>query len=190
MKSLLLTLTLLFSASFASANNDCSIKLQGIDGWPWAIAQPWKDIQGIWKLNTDKGDIYFKFRITVQMNKRKILLIDKIVDGNCAKPAASGVGYISIDERNSVRAVISDDKLRYQLKLALFDTQDLSSNLVDNIYSCGEKVIGISVLEVIGRAGKQIENPTKDDLDSPPENMMLKKVSDSLDSICKKPTGR
>jgi len=189
MKSLLVSLTFLFFATVASAETSCNLKTQGIDNWPWKQAQPWKNIQGIWKMNTQDGEVFFKFRITATQTNRKILLIDKIIDGNCAKPEASGVGYIAIEERNTVRAVISDEKLRYQLKLALFDTEDLSSNLLSDVESCGDQVIGISVLQVIGRnPGRSFEAPAE--YSTSAENLMLKKVSNSLDSICKKPTGR
>lgn len=189
MKSLLLTLSFLLFAATASAQNSCGMRIQGIDTWPWKVAQPLKDIQGIWKMNTDEGDVFFKFRITANTSNRKIIAIDKIIDGNCAKPIASGVGYIAVKERNTVRALISDDKLQYQLKLAVFDTEDLSSSLFTDVESCGQQVIGISVLQVIGRnKGRIYEAPKPVDLSTEPENMMLKKVSNSLDSICKKPT--
>lgn len=188
MKSLFITICLILSATFAQANTDCSMKIQGVDTWPWKVAQPWKNIQGIWKLSTDDGDIYFKFRITGNMNKDKILLIDKIVDGNCAAPVARGVGYIATKEKNVIRTIISEGKVRYQLKLAVFDTEDLSSSLLTDVNSCGQQVIGISVLEVIGQGGKKY-SVQYSGTDEPAENMLLKKVSNSLDSICKKPTG-
>ncbi|MBC7464824.1 MAG: hypothetical protein H7256_02430 [Bdellovibrio sp.] len=190
MKSLLLTLSFLVFAGAAHAENGCGMRTQGIDTWPWKQAQPLKDIQGIWKMKTDEGDVFFKFRISANMANRKILVIDKIIDGNCAKPVASGVGYIAVQEKNTVRALISDANLQYQLKLALFDTEDLSSSLFTDVESCGQQVIGISVLQVIGRTkAKDYEPPRNVELSAEPENMMLKKVSNSLDSICKKPTG-
>lgn len=193
MKSLFLAISLMLFATLANAENTCRMKIQGVDTWPWKVAQPWRDIQGIWKLNTDEGEIFFKFRISASMNRRKILLIDKIIDGNCAKPTATGVGYIDLQERNAIRAVISDEKVRYQLKLAVFDTMDLPSSLLSDIESCGQQVIGISVLEVIGRTNKTDSFPRYSGIgteEADSENLMLKKVSNSLDSICKKPSGR
>ncbi|MFZ3229846.1 MAG: hypothetical protein WA160_06555 [Pseudobdellovibrio sp.] len=187
MKSLILSLSFLFIASASSAYS-CDIKIQGgIDTWPWAVAQPfpWNNIQGIWQLNTDLADTYFKIRIGISDSQRKVLIISKIVGGNCSKPVAKGVGFVSSNEKNVIHAVIADDQLRYQLKLAVFNPQDISSSLIYTDGRCNKNILAASA-QIIGHTGKMAEPLTET---MPTENMMLKKVSNSLDSICKKPLG-
>ena len=187
MKSLLVNLSLLFFVSFSYGQASCDIKTQGgVDGWPWSAAQPfpWTTIQGIWKLNSDSSSIYFRMRVTNSNATRKLLKIEKISAGNCKTPIANGVGYINSDEKNVVRMIMSDKSLRYQLKLAIFDTKDLASA---GSSSCGQQVLAAS-MQVIGTTDNNSIPINIDQYE--PQNMLLKKISSSLDSICKKPISR
>lgn len=189
MKAILINLSLLFFVSLANAQAaNCKISIQGggVDTWPWMVAQPfpWNNIQGIWKLSTDNSTTYFKMRVISSNSKRKVLNISKIEGGNCGSPIATGVGFVTTDERNVVRAIMTDKRLRYQLKLAMFDTKDLSES---SLLSCGDEVLAAS-MQVIGQKNK-ISTPI-DVSTYEVENMVLKKISTSLDSICKKPTSR
>lgn len=191
MKSMITILSFLFlTLSSVAAEKDCDIKIQGgVDNWPWASAQPfpWGNIQGIWKLNTDSEDTYFKIRVGISDPKHKVLNITKIVDGDCANPVAKGVGFVDHDAKNVIHAVIVDDELRYQLTLAMFNTKDLSSEMLSSDTKCGSTKVLAASAQVIGRTGK-LAAPLTETM--PTEKMLLKKISNSLDSICKKPIGR
>ena len=184
MKSLLVNLSLLFFVSFSYGQASCDIQTQGgVEGWPWSVAQPfpWTTIQGIWKLNSDASNTYFRMRVTNSNATRKLLKIEKITGGNCKIPIANGVGFINSDEKNVVRMIMSDKNLRYQLKLAMFDTKDLASA---GVGSCGQQVLAAS-MQVIGTTGNTGGPISIDQYE--PQNMLLKKISSSLDSVCKKP---
>lgn len=184
MKTLLLSLSLIFFASLAHSQQSCNIQaLGGIDNWPWRYAQPfpWDNIQGIWKLSTDSSDVYFKMKITGQTKKGRILSITKFSTDNCSKSLASGVGFVGSQEKNIVRAVLSDSSLRYRLTLGLFDTKQLTEKNV----ACGDQVLAAS-MEVIGHrnlspasSGAPVANEV--------QLMVLKKVSRSFETICKRP---
>lgn len=186
MKSIFINLSLLFFVSFSQAQNRCDLAIQGgVDTWPWSVAQPfpWTTIQGIWKLNSDSSNTYFRMRVTNSSSIRKFLKIEKISNGNCRSPIANGVGYISSDEKNVVRMIMSDRTLRYQLKLAMFDAKDLTDSSGSS-YCSDQQVLAASV-QVIGPMGHHSARPIISDQYGT-ENMLLKKISGSLDSICKK----
>ena len=188
MKSIIINICLLLSVSFSYGQASCDIKIQGggVDNWPWNVAQPfpWTTIQGIWKLNSDSSDTYFRMRVTNSNSVRKLLKIEKIANGNCIAPVANGVGYINSDEKNVVRMIMSDRNLRYQLKLAMFDTKDLANVTGASMCDDEQQVLAAS-MQVIGRMG-HIQSPIKT-YKNQAENMILTKVTGTLDSICKRP---
>ena len=188
MKSIIINICLLLFVSFSYGQASCDIKIQGgVDNWPWNVAQPfpWTTIQGIWKLSSDSSDMYFRLRVTNSNSVRKLLKIEKIANGNCVTPVANGVGYINSDEKNVVRMIMSDKNLRYQLKLAMFDTKDLA-NVAGAPVCDGEEQVLAASMQVIGRMGK-LRMPLKA-ASNQAENMILTKVTGTLDSICKRPT--
>ena len=185
MKTILIHLLLLFFVSFSYGQASCNIEIQGgVDNWPWSVVQPfpWDSIQGVWKLNSDANSTFFRMRVIATNSKRKILTIEKISDGNCAKPEARGIGFINADEKTVVRMIVSDQNLRYQLTLAMFYSRDLARTVPFSL-SCDDSVLAAS-MQVIGRKA----NPSVpiDINQFEPVNMVLKKVPGSIDSICKK----
>ncbi len=186
MKSLMLSLLFLFFSNLSYAQKSCNIQTQGgIDTWPWQYAEPfpWDNIQGVWKLNTDSSDVYFKMKVISQTKKGKILNISKFSTQNCAKPLATGVGFVGTQEKNIVRGVISDKTLRYQITLGLFDTKQLTNDVA----TCGDQFLAAS-MEVIGQRGSY--NTPVDPATYQIELMVLKKDLRSFESICKKSPGR
>ncbi len=185
MKSILTTLSLLLFVSISSAQSSCEFTIQGgVDTWPWNVAQPfpWTTIDGIWKLNSDSSNTYFRIRVTNSNNSRKILAVEKIAAGNCAKPVATGVGFMNSSEKNVVRMIMSDKSSRYQLTLAMFDTKVLADN---GISLCGDQVL-IANMQPIGQAARQSRRDAKAQ-QMKDQLMMLKKIPGPVDSICKKP---
>ncbi len=187
MKSLLFSLSLMFFVSFAQAQQACNIQAQGgIDTWPWQYAEPfpWDNIDGVWKLNTDSSDVYFKMSVTGENKKGKILKIIKFSTKSCTKPVATGVGFVGSLEKNIVRGVISGKALRYQITLGLFDTKQLTN---DDAATCGGQVLAAS-MEVIGQRG--VYTTPIDPATYQIQLMVLKKDPRSFESICKRPAGR
>ncbi len=188
MKSIIINVCLLLFVSFSYGQASCDIKIQGgVDNWPWnVVAQPfpWTTIQGIWKLSSDSSNVYFRIRVTNTNSARKFFKIEKIVGGHCIDPLATGVGYINADEKNVVRIIMSDKSLRYQLKLAMFETKDLANAIGAPLCDDHKHVLAAS-MQVIGQIGhsQSVVNDRKNQI----ENMILTKVSDTLDSICKRP---
>ena len=172
------------SASEASQTLDCSAKIQGGDYFPWSNAQPfpWSDIQGVWKLKDGLVPFYLKAKVVRTTSNRKILSLSIVSEGNCTRPVAQGVGYIDLSEKNVVRAIMNDGASRYQMKLASFDSEDLKMDS----FSCGENIMAAS-LRLIGpsKPSKTSSLLSSENVDGA-ENIMLKKVSDDLGSICKK----
>jgi hypothetical protein len=164
---------------------ECSSRIQGgVDVFPWSAARPfpWNNIQGVWQLKEGLTPTYLKARVTRTTSNRKIIDLTIISNGNCAKPVARGVGFIDVSEKNVVRAIMNDGVSKYQMKIALFDIKDL----VSDTNGCDESIMAAS-LQVFGSL------PPSPGVIYPPEystestqNIMLKKVSDDLISICKK----
>ncbi len=186
MKTLLMSLSLIFLTSLSAHSQQiCTIQaLGGVDTWPWQYAQPfpWDNIQGIWRLSTDTSGVYFKMKVTGQNKKGKILNITKFSTDNCNKALASGVGFVGSSEKNIVRGVISDRTLRYRLTLGLFDTKQLS----DDTVACGDQVLAAS-MEVIGQ--RSLSSISGAPVTNEVQLMLLKKVSKSIETICKRPAG-
>ncbi|MBY0554276.1 hypothetical protein K2P97_07085 [bacterium] len=169
----------------ASTGGACySQPMGGVDVWPWSVAQPfpWDNIQGFWKLGDDESS-YLKATVLSSTNRRKILSLSVYGEGVCSKPYARGTGYIDASEKNVVRALVADGTYKYQLKLGMFDSRDISGL----INSCSENIMGVS-MQVIGRARKS-DNPKQMPLDpsvTETHNMLLKKVTIDLGEACKK----
>jgi hypothetical protein len=169
-----------------SQNIECNGKIQGgVDVFPWSSAQPfpWADIKGIWKLKDGAVPYYMKAKVVRTTSKRKILNLSIISEANCTKPLAQGVGYIDSSEKNVVRAIINDGNSKYQLKIALFNAKDLDMDF----YGCDDGVVMAASLQVISSYPPFNHGQLLiDEENSKAENILLKKVSDDLNSICKK----
>ncbi|MBC7420435.1 MAG: hypothetical protein H7328_06865 [Bdellovibrio sp.] len=161
---------------------ECNYKPQGVDYFPWSVANPfpWSDIQGVWKLSSDSS-MYLKARVISSTKNRKILNVSLVSVDRCAKPIASGTGYIDSLEKNVVRAVLSDGIYRYQIKLGMFDARDLKIDA--NV--CGPNILAATV-KILGTTPKA-ENIYRSTREAQTQNMVLKKVSDDLNAVCKKP---
>ncbi len=174
------------SGSTSTSTLDCSAAriLGGVDTFPWSVAQPfpWSDIQGVWKLKEGLVPFYLKAKVIRTTSNRKILNLSIVSESNCTRPIAQGVGYIDLAERNVVRAMMNDGASRYQMKLASFDARDLEMDA----YTCGDNILAAS-LRLIGTMKPDSKSSliTSEHFEGS-ENIMLKKVSDDLGSICKK----
>ncbi len=173
------------SSTFSPAGMECNAKiLGGVDGFPWSVAKPfpWADIQGVWKLKDGLVPYFLKAKVVRTTSNRKILNLSVVSDKSCTKAIAQGVGYIDLSEKNVVRAIISDGTSKYQLKIALFNIEDLA---IDGI-GCGDGIMAAS-LRVIGTLPPTRNNAlfTSED-ESRAENVLLKKVSSDLGAVCKK----
>lgn len=168
-----------------SAWQECNAKIQrGGDYFPWSAAKPfpWADIQGVWKLRDGVNPYFLKAKVIRTTSNRKILNLSIVSEGNCSKPLAQGIGYIDLYERNVIRAIINDGSLKYQMKIAAFDVRDLE---IDS-YACGENVV-VASIQPIGQF-KSNRSSFLGAFDSEPrvENLMLKKTSNDIASICRK----
>lgn len=155
----------------------------GVDILPWSFAQPfpWDNIQGFWKLGDDESS-FLKATVLSSTNRRKILSLSVYGDGVCSKAYARGTGYIDVAEKNVVRALVADGTYKYQLKLGMFDSRDLTG-----VNSCSENIMAAS-MQVVGRARKA-DNTKQMPLDpsvTETHNMLLKKVTIDLGEACKK----
>lgn len=162
----------------------CSFKPQGgVEYFPWSVANPfpWNDIQGLWALSSD-SNLYLKARVINSNKSRKLLNVSLISEDRCVKPIASGTGYVDSLEKNVVRAILSDGVYRYQLKLGMFDASDLQidANL------CGANILAATV-KIMGASPKN-DNYYHNVRASQVHNIVLKKISDDLNAICKKPS--
>ncbi len=177
-----LALGLTAQANIKDLELSCGYNLQGgVDVFPWSVANPfpWSDIQGVWRLSSDSA-VYLRARVINSTKNRKILNVSLINEGECSKPVAEGTGYIDSLEKNVVRAVLTDGIYRYQIKLGMFDAVDLKvdANL------CGPSILAATV-KIIGKTPKtdSFHHRVRE---SQTHNIMLKKVSDDLNAVCKK----
>lgn len=169
---------------------ECSVKTQGVDYFPWGSASPfpWGKIQGVWMVQTEdsKKPIYLKARVSITLSNIKLLNLTIVQEGNCAQPIAEGTGYVNYKEPNVIRAMVNDGNFKYQMRLAQFESKYLSMNSE----LCGESIMAASI-KILGHSSPRFtekENEVRlgDDGDAI-QNVMLKKVSNNLNSICKKP---
>lgn len=187
LKVLILSLVLSFSNvsqaqmwPFACEDN----KTQGgVDIWPWLVAQPfpWDNIEGYWKLGDDSSS-FLKAHVLSSTKNRKILSLAVYGEGLCSKPYAKGTGYIDVTEKNVVRALISDELYKYQLKMGMFDSRDVAG-----FADCNQNIMGVS-MKLIGRS-KRSRMPGPMPLDpgfTEMKSMVLKKVSVDVIDACNK----
>lgn len=180
-----------FSATLQRVE-ECSAKIQGgVDVFPWSVARPfpWNDIQGVWEVKGNSSDvqIYMKARVSSTIGNKKILNISIIEEGNCGQPLAKGTGFIDYNDPNVVRSMVNDGTYRYQLRMALFNSKDLS---IDSM-ACGDHVLAASI-QILGQSSSCDESNSSRffDLDgdnSAIQNIMLKKSSKDMSDICKRP---
>lgn len=175
MKNLLLIVSLFFSLNLWS-QDQCGQSLQGVgDAFPWSLAQPfpWTKIQGLWRVDGN-ADLVLKLKVIRQTTSLKQLEVEIYSKSeSCLQPKMKGVGLLTSLEKNVVRIII-DNKL---IKLAVFNSTDLEMNPD----LCGNQIMAISMIDLGFNAA----------LDAPSEssqikNMVLKKITPSLDLFCKK----
>lgn len=167
-----------------AVNPECNVRIQGgVDGFPWSSARPfpWADIQGVWKLKDGVVPYFLKAKVTRTTTNRKILNLMIVSDGDCSRSVAQGVGYIDSSERNVIRAIINDGTSKYQMKIALFDIKDLA----EDASGCDEGIMAAS-LQVLGSLPQSRSNTLVSAEEGSAENILLKKISNDLGSICKK----
>ena len=187
MISILSFLIFMSATSFANeavCSNPARIS-SGVDSWPWSLAKPfpWDNIQGYWKLSNTEHMTFLKARILSSTSQRKILSLSFYGDSICsAKAYAKGTGFIDTAEKNVVTALISDGTYRYQVKLGMFDTQDLPGNLD----MCGPNIMAASMQIIEKTKSSEVDNEPLDSSATQVHNVMLKKVSEDPISICKK----
>lgn len=177
MRNLLVIVSLFFSLQ-VFAQNQCGSVLQGIvDVFPWKIAQPfpWTTIQGLWKVQGN-GDFILKIRVIRQTARFKHIEAEIYSrEESCIEPRLKGVGLITAFEKNVVRIKV-DNKL---IKLAIFDSLDLEMNPE----ACGQRVMAISMIDL----GVDLDSPlASSEAQYEATNMVLKKITSSLDLYCKK----
>ena len=165
----------------STCNNDAQT-MGGVDVWPWSMAVPfpWDNIQGFWKLGEEE-DTYVRARVISSTSNRKILSLQIYTEGVCAKPSSKGMGYVDASEKNAVRAILSDSDYKYQLKLGLFNSRDVTVNAdlrCDKVMAASMQIIGNSRYTISAKS-KLMEPKASQTL-----NMILTKVSVDL-SGCK-----
>lgn len=154
----------------------------GVDILPWTVAKPfpWDNISGFWKLGDDAGS-YVRAKVQSSTTARKILTLQVYGDGLCSRPYARGTGYIDATEKNVVRAILVDSQYRYQMKLGLFDSRDLSVST----NKCADRVMAVS-MQVVGRAATGSVGRPIDPSIMETHNMLLKKVTSDTSFSCQK----
>jgi hypothetical protein len=161
-----------------SAQNICGSTIQGgVDIFPWKQAQPfpWTTIQGLWKVQGN-ADFILKIRVIRQTPRIKQLEAEIYSrEESCSEPKLKGIGLVTAFEKNVVRINV-DNKL---IKLAIFDSLDLEMNPL----TCGQRVMAISMIDL----GVDLDSSfvsSENQYES--TNMVLKKITSSLDLYCKK----
>jgi len=180
-KKVLIVFTLLFSG-IAYSQNQCGLStLGGIDTFPWSVAEPfpWNRIQGLWKVSNDSNTI-IKFRVNRTDSQSKKLSIEVYLrNQDCLRPAMTGLGIINSSEKNIVRATLKDHEGHTNLlKLAWFNSEilQLSGN------NCDPNVLLASLVNLSDESS--FANTEFRENEAP--QMMLKKITGSLDFYCKK----
>ncbi len=172
------------TAKAQTENPECNYSIKGVEFFPWSTATlpfPWNDIQGVWKLSTDSS-IYLKAKVISSTKNRKILRIELVSTERCATLAASGTGFVDVGEKNVVRAILTDGKFRYQLKLGMFDSKMLNMDA----RLCGPNILAATV-KILGNAPLSSSVSVSVRADDSIQSMVLKKISSDLNAICKKP---
>ena len=178
MKNLLVIASLFFSLNLWS-QDQCGQSLQGVgDAFPWGLAQPfpWTKIQGLWKIDGNT-DLVLKLKVIRQTSSLKQLDVQIYSKSeSCMEPKMKGVGLLTSLEKNVVRIIV-ENKL---IKLAVFNSIDLEMNPS----LCGQQIMGISMVDL----GVDFDSAlgSSSSPQSPAKNMVLKKITPSLDLFCKK----
>ncbi len=171
------------AASQLFCSDEDSVIQGGVDILPWSVAKPfpWDNINGFWKLGDDAGT-YVRAKVQSSTTSRKILTLQIYGDGICSRPYARGTGYIDATEKNVVRAILLDSQYRYQMKLGLFDSRDLSVST----NKCGDRIMAVS-MQVVGRAliGGGSAKPIDPSI-METHNMILKKVNSDASFKCER----
>ena len=177
MKRLLIAITLLASLA-GHAQNQCGMTPQGIDTFPWSLAQPfpWDSIQGLWQI-TGQSDVVLQMVVTREDQKKKNLNVVVLSRTQCSQnPLMKGVGIVTAAEKNVVRINLVDQNgVTKLMKLAFFDSRDLQIN--SDV--CGGSVLAASLIDLGSESESEIYSPSK-------ANVMLKKMSASLSFHCRK----
>jgi len=98
----------------------------------------------------------------------------------CSKPYAKGGGFINVEEKNVVIALVAVNTIKYQLKMAMFDSRH-----VGGLSGCGQHIMGLS-MRAVGRVKKsKIQSPEPmDPVPTETYNVVLKKVPHGLAEAC------
>jgi hypothetical protein len=181
-RHLLVIASLFFSFNLFAASQPlmCGPTIQGIgDAFPWGLGKaqpfPWTKVQGLWRVDGNL-DLVLKLKVirqTTNLKQLDVQIFSKV--HSCNNPIMHGVGIITTLEQNVVRIII-DNKL---IKLAAFNASDLEINPA----VCGEQVFAASMFELGSDLGTVLDVETQP---MQVTNMLLKKISTSLDLVCKK----
>lgn len=177
---LLVMVSALFTQAATSQGMQCGPTVQGgVDVFPWSLAQPfpWSSIQGLWKVS-DEPNVVLKFKVTRVSQSSKHLMVEVYDRYNCTGPEFKGVGIINASEKNVVRINLTDTSGNSKLmKLAMFESEALQLDKE----LCGSSVLAASLIDFeIDISSFSAPSPTE------PSNMMLKKITNSLDFKCNK----
>ena len=182
MKKLIILLTMLL-ATTSFAQNQCGLNvLGGIDTFPWWQAEPfpWSTIQGLWKV-TDNNETIIKFRVTRSDTESKKLSVEVFSrqSGKCDKPLMTGFGIITAEEKNIVRVSLKDATGNTKLlTLAWFNAENLKLTGPN----CDRNVLVAALIPLV--EGASHKDAWSQEVEAP--QMMLKKITGSLDFYCKK----
>lgn len=92
--------------------------------WPWSLAAPfpWRDIQGMWKVEQDGFVSYFALKVVNVKPSGDRQLVVRQIDGYSCKVIATGVGF---ETKQSVKAQMTDDEGHtYRVSLTAFNAED------------------------------------------------------------------
>lgn len=177
MRNFLIITSLLFSLNL-SAQNSCEPNIQGgPDVFPWNQAQPfpWAKIEGLWKVSGNP-DLIFKLRVIRQTTRLKQLEIELFSKSkSCETPQMNGIGLITAYEKNVVRFNV-DNKL---IKLAVIKSEFIFTD----VGQCGNEVMALSMIDLNSNFDSKFG---ESDIQYDADNMLLKKISSSLDLNCKR----
>ncbi len=164
----------------AQAQSQCNLDtLGGPDLFPFnqGIAQPfpWSSVQGIWT-TVDDPNILIKFKVVRESQKTKHLNVEIYNKIDCRKPIYSGGGLMSQSEKNVIRVqLMGRDYVQKLMKLAVFDPEAL---LMDKNV-CSKNVWAATIIDIESEETSSIEGAGQ-------SNMMLKKITSSLDLYCRR----
>ena len=177
MKQLIVILMLFTGLNLFAQSSSCQPSVLGIgDVFPWSQPQPfpWNKIQGLWKVEGD-NDTVIKFRIIRQTGSIKQLEVEFYERSeSCINPTMKGKGFVSSFEKDIVR-MSAYGKL---FKFAMFTSEQLK---MDSLV-CGSEVMVANILDLNTETIDEQTNEYKYEN----TNLMLKKLTSSLDLYCKK----